>query len=688
MRSIFNPDSIAVVGASSDPDSISGQLMTYLLDHGYEGDVYPVNPNRSTVSGLQCYPGVSDLPETPDLMLILLPARLVVETLEEGLETGVENIIIVSSGFAETETAESEAAEQRIAELARKHDANVIGPNSQGIITVPEHVAASFTPALQRKPMNPGKVSFVTQSGGFAGAITTMLQDSDVGLNKWVATGNEADLESLDFLKHFATDETTGVAAGYVEGFEDGRKLIELKRTEEGINLPIVLVKVGQSDRAKAAAASHTGKVAGSQQVYEGVFAETGVMFVDDIHRFVNVTRTISMLETLPGDRLGVITTSGGAGVHIADIASQAGVGLPELSSRTGDGILEHIPEYGSALNPVDITAQVVRSPEVFKECIQLLLQDEDLDVVLLQVTNVDGKRAAEMAKQVIEAATTDETPLFVSWTGGVDKKEAHKLYREAGIPVFENPRDAVETIAVVSQFRDSKARLQETADLPARPPSPAADGPPILNENEAKELLGEYGIRVPDDRLVTTASEAREAAEELGFPVVAKLVSPDVQHRDRIGGILADLESASEVESAFEDIEAICDERDVLMDGVSVQKQVAPGLELSLGIHIDDDFGPVVMFGRGGVDMESLEDITFRTIPTGRLQASAMINELETVDEASLGADERDGLVDAVVGLSDLYCDNPWIREADVNPIIVGPDGIHAVDALFIGPD
>lgn len=688
MNSIFSPDSITVVGASSDPDSISGQLMAYLLDHGYEGDVYPVNPNHSTVSGLQCYSSTSDLPEVPNLMVILLPARLVVEALEEGLETGIENAIIISSGFAETGTAEDKAAEQRIAELAREHDANVVGPNSQGVINVPEHVAASFTPALQRKPMNPGVVSFVTQSGGFAGAITTMLQDKGVGLNKWVATGNEADLESLDFLEYFSVDDTTEVAAGYIEGFEDGRKLIELKRTEEGINLPIVLVKVGQSERAKAAAASHTGKVAGSYHVYEGVFAETGVMFVDDIRRFVHVTRTVSMLDTLPGNRLGVITTSGGAGVHIADIASQAGVELPELGSKTNDSILKHIPDYGSSLNPVDITAQVVRSPEVFKECIQLLLKDDDMDAVLLQVTNVDGDRAAEMAKHVIQAATTDETPLFVSWTGGVDKKDAHELYRQAGIPVFENPRDAVETIASVSQFRESKPRLRETTNLPARPPSPVKNGPPILNEIEGKELLAEYNIRVPDDRLLTEASETTRAVEELEFPVIAKLVSPDVQHRDRIGGVLADLESASDVEAAFGKIEAICDEQGITLSGVSVQEQVAPGLELSLGIIIDDNFGPVVMFGRGGVDMESLEDITFRTIPTGRLQASAMINELDTMDGSSLSSAEHGELVDTIVAFSDLYCDNPWIREADVNPIIVGPDGVHAVDALFIGPD
>lgn len=688
MTDVFTPESIAVIGASADLDNISGLPVKYLQEHDYEGGIYPVNPNHDEIGGLRAYPDVSELPESPDLAMVILPAHFVLDIVEDCLEFGIENVLIVSSGFSETRVDENAVAEQRLTELAKKHNANIIGPNSQGLINVREKVTASFTPALKRNPLIPGDVSFVTQSGAFGGALTTMIQDHELGLNRWVSTGNEAHLESLDFVRMLAEDDSTGVVAGYIEGFVDGRKLIELKRTKEAINLPIVFLKVGRSDRGKTAAASHTGKIAGSQRVYDSVFKETGVMAVDDVDRFVDVTKAVSTLDQLPGSQIGVVTTSGGAGVHIADVAAEENLDLPELTGETRERIEEHIPEYGSAVNPVDITAQVVNSPETFKECLQLLLADGAIDTVLLQITNASGERAEDYAEFVIDAAEDSATPLFVSWTGGLKKENAIEMYTNAGIPVFENPAAAVQTIAAINEFRESKARLQEAANLPARPPPPEVEGPQIVTETAAKELLAEFGIQVPEEQLVTSAGEAVEAAETIGYPVVAKLVSPDIQHRDRVGGVRTGLESKTAVEKAFTEITAVGDEQGATVKGVSIQQQVDPGTEVSLGIVIDDDFGPVVMFGRGGVDIESVKDMTFRTIPTGMAQANSMLDELETLDGSSFNDEQREALVNAITGLSDLYRDNPWVREADVNPIIVGSDGVKAVDALFLGPE
>lgn len=677
-----------MIGASAELDRISGLPVKYLQEHEYDGEIYPVNPNHDQIGGLQAYSSVSDLPEVPDLAMVILPADLVLDVVEECLTTGVKNVLIVSSGFSETGDNVNVDAERRLTELAREYNANIVGPNSQGLINVQEDVTASFTPALQRNPLIPGDVSFVTQSGAFGGALTTMIQDNNLGLNRWVATGNEAHLESLDFVKMLANDDSTGVVAGYIEGFVDGRKLIELKRTQEGIDLPIVLLKVGRSDRGKTAAASHTGKVAGSQRVYDGVFEETGVIAVDDVNRFVDVTKAVSTLNRLPGPRIGVVTTSGGAGVHIADIAAEEGLELPKLTGETRERIEEYIPEYGSAVNPVDITAQVVNSPKTFKECLHLLLADDDLDTVLLQITNASGEQAEKYAEFVIDAMENSETPLFVSWTGGIDKKGAKEMYRKAGIPVFENPAAAVETIAVINRFRESKNRLHETMKLPARPPTPHNEGPNVMTEIEGKKLLSKYNVPVPEERLVTSPKGAIKAADEIGYPVVAKLVSPDIQHRDQVGGVRTDLDSPEMVEKAFKEIIAVGDEQAAAIEGVSIQQQVAPGTELSLGIVIDDDFGPVVMFGRGGVDIESVKDVTFRTIPTGRAQAEAMLDGLQTLDGTLFNNNQREALVDAIIGLSDLYQENTWIREADVNPVIVGSDSIMAVDALFLGPE
>lgn len=689
MQTLFSPASIAVVGASADPERISGLPIHFLQEHGYGGTIYPVNPNHDEVAGLECYPDVGALPEVPDLVLVILPAPLVVDVVEDALEAGAEHVLIVSSGFAETGTEDGEAAERRIAGLADAHAGDVVGPNSQGAIDFHDRVAASFTPALRRSELLAGDVSFVTQSGAFGGALTTMLQDEGVGLSRWVATGNEADLESLDFLAFLAEDDRTGVAAGYLEGFEDGRKLIELKRTDAGIDLPIVLLKVGTSARGRSAAASHTGKVASAHSVYEGVFRETGVMAVDDVDLFVDLTRAASQLDALPGRRLGVVTTSGGAGVHIADVAAEEGLDLPTLGGATRERIEEQVPAFGSALNPVDLTAQVVNSKAAFVECLRALFEDDGLDAILLQITNASGESAVEYAEHVVEVAGDFETPVLVCWTGGVEKDAALERYAAAGIPVFENPARCVRAVAALARFADSKPRLRAAKELPARlPPDDGHDdSPAVLAEVEGKALLAEFGIDVPAEVLVTDPDEVEAAAATVGFPAVAKLVAPDLPHRDRVGGVRTDLRDRTALDGACADLLALADEFGVDATGVSVQAQVDGELELALGVDVDPDFGPVCMLGRGGVDVEVTADVTFRTIPVAPEQADAMLGELETVDAGGLSEGQRAAVVDAVRALSALYRDNRWIREADVNPLIVGDDGATAVDALFVGP-
>jgi acyl-CoA synthetase (NDP forming) len=688
MQTLFSPSSIAVVGASADPERVSGLPVKYLQDHGYGGEIYPVNPNHETVAGLRCYPDVGSLPETPDLVLVIVPGRLVVDVVAESLARGAENVLIVSSGFSETGTEDGETAERRITQLAEEYEATVVGPNSQGVIEFHDRVAASFTPALRRPELLAGEVSFVTQSGAFGGALTTMLQDENVGLSKWIATGNEAATGALDVLAFLAGDDRTGVVAGYVEGFDDGRKLVELKRTDAGIDLPVVLLKVGRSERGRSAAASHTGTVASVHEVYEAVFRETGIMSVDDVDLFVDLTRAVSLLERLPGDRVGVVTTSGGAGVHIADVADEEGLTLPSLEGGTSDRIREYIPEFGSALNPVDLTGQVVNSKEAFSECLRALFEDDGISTIILQITNASGESAEEYAERVVEVAGGYEKPLLLCWTGGVEKDSGLETYRDAGIPVFENPARCVRAVAAMSRFADSKPRLRAAADLPARTPEfdpDAEEAPSVLTETDAKALLAEYGVDVPDEVLATASADIARA-EAVGFPAVAKLVAPDLPHRDRVGGVRTDIEDRDALETAYRDLFDLAEELDVDPTGVSVQEQVPGTTELALGLHVDPDFGPVCMLGRGGVDIEETRDVTFRTIPVAPEQAASMLGEFDL--PTALDPGQREAVADAVVSLSDLYLENPWIREADVNPLLVTPDGATAVDALFVGPD
>lgn len=697
MDTVFDPDSIAVIGASSDPTRIAGRPIRFLKKHGYQGDIFPVNPNHDTLAGLSCYPDIQSVPQTPEFAMVILPAGLVVDIVEDCISEGVDTVLIVSSGFAETGSDDGKVAEQTLGKMADESETTIIGPNSQGLLNVPERISASFTPALRREKMIPGPVSFVSQSGAFGGALTTILQDNDVGIDKWVSTGNEAAVESLDFMSVLAENATTDIIAGYIEGFEDGRKLIELKRTTDGINTPIVVLKAGRSARGKEAAQSHTGKVAGQHAVYEGMFEEFGVLNTRDIDHFVDVIKSLSILESFPGPNLGVVTTSGGAGIHIADVvADERAIHLPQLSDNVQNTLGEYVPEFGSTFNPVDITAQVVNSPESFQACLEHLRDAPEIDTVVLQSTNASGERALGYAETVTDVAEESEKPIFVIWTGGVEKSEALAIYRSAGIPVFENPARCINTISSIVQFARSRKPLTKSQALPARvseTKSPSTETSTytveeFLDEADAKSLLASTGLSIPDEQVVTSARDAVEAADIIGYPVVAKILSRDVPHRNEIGGVITDLESPASVRRAYESLSAIGTERQINIRGVAIQDQVHGQDELALGIVTDTDFGPVIMLGRGGVDIEEIEDITFRSIPVHQSTAERMIESLETINVQSLTSTQHDSVVDNILALSDAYTNNPWITEVDVNPLIITEEGSVAVDALVYGPE
>lgn len=683
----FDSDSIAVIGASSDPNRIAGLPIHYLDKHEYPGTVYPVNPKHDEISGRACYPSIEEVPETPDMAMVLLPADMIVDIVADCLSTGIKNVIVVSSGFSETGTEIGTQRESELASLAEEYDATIVGPNSQGLINFSDGITACFTPALDREELQPGSVSFVTQSGAFGGALTTLMQEAGVGLDKWVSTGNEAAVGALSFIEQLAHEETTDVVAGYLEGFEDGRQLVELNRTEDGIDLPVVAMKVGTSERGRDAASSHTGTIASEAKVYEGVLRENGVITVDDIEVLIATTELLVKSDPLPYGQLGVLSTSGGAGVYIADRAADLGIDLADLSPATRDGIDEHLPDYGSAMNPVDTTAAVLNSTEAFEDCLTALYEDDGVDTVLLQITNISGDRGGELAEMFCRIDAQYDKPSVVCWTGALDNSAGVQYYQEADIPVFENPARCLESIAAVEPFVRSQDTLRANMDLPARVDLPELnrDKPRKLTEVSAKDLLSQYGIATPDEYCVASVEKAVTAAEKLGYPVVVKAVSEAIDHKDRIGGVRLDITDADGVRKAAGDLLSLGDDVDGTVE-LTVQQQAEYDHELGLGITIDDDFGPVLLLGRGGVDIETVEDVTFRTVPVSSEQAETMLEDLETVPTESFTPDQREAVVSSVVGLSDLFLDNRWMTECDVNPLVVTADGAVAVDGLMTG--
>lgn len=685
----FDPDSIALVGASSDPTRIAGLPVQYLNEHGYSGTVYPINPKHDEIGGYTCYPSIDDAPETPDTAMILLPSEMILDIVEDCLSVGIENIIVVSSGFSETGTETGAKREAELAALAEEYDAAILGPNSQGIINFSKGVTACFTPALDRDELHTGSVSFVTQSGAFGGALTTLMQEAGIGLDKWVSTGNESALGALPLVDQLAHNNSTEVVAGYLEGFDDGRKLVEIKRTEDGIDLPIVAMKVGTSERGRSAASSHTGTIASEATVYDSVLREHGIITVDDIDVLIATTKLLVNVNTLPYGELGVLSTSGGAGVYIADRAADLDLELADLSMQTRKSIDEHLPDYGSAMNPIDTTAAVLNSTQAFEDCLIALYEDDSVDTVLLQITNISGDRGEELAETFCRIDSQYDKPAVVCWTGALDDFAGAKQYRDANIPLFENPDRCLKSISAIEPFVRSKPVLQSSTEYPSRVELPELDSsvPRKLAEVAAKNLFSEHGIAVPDEERVASVEQAVDAAENLDSTIVMKILSEEIDHKDRIGGVRLDLSDADEVRDAASELLAL---EENTTDGVelTVQEQVSYEHELGLGITIDDDFGPVLLLGRGGVDIESIEDVTFRTIPVSDAQAETMLDDLDTVPTESFTSSQRGAVIDAIVSLSELFLENRWITECDMNPLVVTRDDAIAVDGLLTGYD
>jgi acyl-CoA synthetase (NDP forming) len=683
----FDPDSIALVGASSDPTRIAGLPIQYLDKHGYSGTIYPINPKHDEISGYTCYPSVEEVPESPDAAMVLLPSEIILDIVEDCLSTGIKNIIVVSSGFSETGTETGAQREAELAALAEEYDAAILGPNSQGIINFSKGVAACFTPALDRDELHTGPVSFVTQSGAFGGALTTLMQEAGIGLDKWVSTGNESALGALSLIDQLAHDNSTEIVAGYLEGFDDGRKLVEIKRTEEGIDLPIVAMKVGTSERGRSAASSHTGTIASEAKVYDSILREHGIITVNDIDVLIATAELLVEANPLPHGELGVLSTSGGAGVYIADRAADLGLELADLSTQTRESIDEHLPDYGSAMNPVDTTAAVLNSTQAFEDCLIALYEDDSVDTILLQITNISGDRGGDLAETFCRIDSQYDKPAVVCWTGALDDSAGAKHYQDAGIPLFENPDRCLKSISAIKPFVRSKSALQSSTDYPARVELPELNpnAPRKLTEVDAKELFSGHGIDTPDEKQVASVEQAVSAAKDLRFPVVVKVVSKEIDHKDRIGGVRLNLSDVDEVRDAASELLAL--EKDI--NGtveLTVQEQVSYEHELGLGITIDDDFGPVLLLGRGGVDIESVEDVTFRTIPVSDAQAETMLDDLETVPTESFTPSQKEAVINAIVGLSELFLENRWITECDVNPLVVTSDGAIAVDGLLTG--
>ena len=699
LERFFNPRAIAIIGASQDLSSVSGQPLKHLQSHNYRGAIYPVNPRYPEIAGVKCYSALADVPETPDLVLILVNASRVVDMLEQCGAKGVPYVIIFSSGFSEV-GGDGVGVQQNIAEVARRYDIGVIGPNCQGMLNVADRVFAGFG-SVFHSDYEPGTVSMVSQSGGFGFSVMNLSSlDGGLPFRQIVTTGNEIGVSTLDFMEYFIRDPQTEIIAGYIEGLKDARRLMDIGNKALAAGKPILMWKVGNTEQGQRAAASHTANLGGAMALYQSVFQQKGIIQVEDIQDLIDFGRAFKGGRLPAGNRLAIITISGGAGILMTDEIVARGMQMAQLSPTTVAKLREFVPSFGSVGNPVDVTAAIFNDLSLINRTLQAINDDPGVDCIAMINASLQGEIAQKVAAEIIAVAAKTDKPIFVSWSArDAVAPEAYAALDAARVPHYKSPVRCGRALAAVSWYADAKRRNEAQKN----------DKPPVINrpaaqamlkgktgdvaEYAAKQILAEYGIAVTQEQLATSRDAAVAAAQKIGFPVAMKVQSADISHKTEAKAVKLNVADAAAVGAAYDEIlkNAKAYKADARIDGVLVQEMVGGGIEAIVGITNDALFGPAVMFGLGGIFAEILKDVSFRLAPVTSRVAREMIAEIRgyplLAGARGKAPADIDALADTIVKLSALAVDlKDHLAELDVNPLFVMEKGrgVVAADALI----
>lgn len=684
---LLSPRSVAIVGASSNLDSISGRPLKLLRRLGFRGALYPVNPGRREIGGLPCWPDVASLPETPDVVLVGVRADLVEAVVDQCVARGVPFAVIFSSGFAESDDPGSQ---RRLVEKAVAGGMRLLGPNCQGLVNLKDRVPLSFSASLDTDALRDGSVAYVSQSGAFGFASYAMAADQGVGFRYVVTTGNQADLDVLDFARHFVTDPEVRLLVLYLEGLNRGEAFFDLLDEASRRDLPVAILKAGRSATAREAAKSHTAALTGDRAAWEAVMAQHRVIAIDDADDIVDMGRVFSLGTVPAGNRVAVLTTSGGGGILMADQCDDQGLAVPLFSEALQARLAPYLPAFGSTRNPVDMTAQVINDPEGFPACLDAVLSSDEADMVVVVLSMITGQAGRKMAEDLARAAERARKPLVCCWMINEEQGGAFLDYLRHRIPLFGSPKRCARALGALHRW--STRSRQPRCALP--PAAPSLDAfPDRLTEYDAKRLLDLHGVPVTRERLCQTLEEALTAAEEIGYPVALKVMSPDILHKTEARIVALRLKDEEELKNAYGRLlerAALYDERAEIV-GVLVQEMVEGGMECMIGMSRDPLFGPMIAVGLGGIYVEVLKDLSLRHAPLTEEMAREMIGELKGYPllRGVRGEGGRDiaALAEAVAAVSRMACAEPDLLELDVNPLFVLPEGrgVVAADALVV---
>lgn len=678
---------MAILGASSDENKIGGRPLRYLKHYEFDGPIYPINPNYPEVQGLKAYKSILDVGGGVDLALIVLPATAVLQAIHECAKKGVKAVVIFSSGFAETgdKGRETQREMRRIADNAGMR---IVGPNCMGIAAFDHNMIITFGVSMMNLPPELGPVSIVSQSGAYGSVTYAEARQRHLGVRLWATTGNESDVNVADCLSYYVEDPETKVILMYFEASRDGKKLMAGLEAAKKKRKPVVAMKVGSSDVGAEAALSHTDSLAGSDSVVDTVLEKYNAYRAYTMDEFFDIGYACTGGLFPAGNRIGLVTISGGVGVLMSDHAVKLGLDVARLSEAAQARIKDVIPFAGTR-NPVDITGQAVNQPEILEHCLNIMIEEGEYDVIIVYFA---GMTSLEFLRRTRLTRIRERYPTAAIIVSVTMDEEAWKVFDDLNYLVIPEPTRAVRAAAALIQLGQRYAK----ADLTAPPSLPVpVDLPTVMpNEVEAKRILAKAGIPAIDERLATTAGEAGIWAAEIGFPVAMKLVSADIPHKSEIGGVLLNVADEAAARGAYDSLieRATMAQPDAKVDGVVVAPMISGGVETILGVKRDPVFGPVVLFGLGGIFVELLGDVTQRLAPFGVEEAHEMMREVKGFPllDGARGAEpsDVDALAQALSRLSVFADENAdRIESIDINPFLVLPkgQGALAVDALIV---
>lgn len=691
LQNLFCPASIAVVGASASPHKIGAMPVSLLRKHGYAGKLYPVNPKAAEIQTLPCHASLRDIGAPVDLAILAVPAALAHDALQDAGAAGVKSAVIFTSGYAETGDA-GRGEQARLTALAADRGIRLLGPNCLGFMNVRDHVYATFTPAPNAGLVRAGTIGMVSQSGAFGAYAYSMAHDRGLGLSYWITTGNEDDIDVADCIAWLVRDPGTRVIMAYLEGCRDGDKLKQALGMAQAAGKPVVVTKVGRTGAGAMAAASHTAALAGDDAVYDALFRQYGVMRAHTIEAFFSIGYALSVCGRPPANRnVGIITISGGVGALMADDAEESGLQLPAMTEAAQQQILARVP-FAGPRNPVDVTGQATSEPELLDQAAQLMAEDGRYGSLLVFLAAAGGSDALwphfkDFAQR--QRAAYPDIPLTLC---ALFSPERRRELEATGCLVFSDPSAAVHTLAAIAQ--DGTPPVAATMTSGAHDDTDLALPPGPLNEAAALSVLKQAGLPTMPFEIASDRDAAAAAAQRLGYPVVLKVVSADITHKSDIGGVRLALADSEAVRQAFD---AIMDAvrrnaPQARIDGIMIAPMVGGGVECILGVQRDPVFGPVVMFGLGGIFVETMKDVSFRLAPFDQAEALRMIGEVKacTLLQGARGRPvaDIDVLAGALASLSRFAVRmQDQIASIDVNPFTVLPQGrgALALDAVIV---